>query len=163
MPLSLVRVDDRLIHGQVIAVWTRQLSPTVIVVADDDTANDDFLAEIIELAAPPGVDVEVHDLLSAAPRMVELAASPAKAFVLVKSPVAALRLRELGAPIEVLNIGGIGAAPDRRPLYKNISASEPEIAAMAQLERIGTRVQFQIVSDDTPVPFASVAPSTKEL
>src|SRR5690625_835512 len=162
MPLSLVRVDDRLIHGQVIAVWVRALNPSIIVIADDGTAADEFLAEVIELAAPPGVDVEVHTVADAVPRIIELAESPTRAFVLVRSPVSALELRKQGAPKDVLNVGGIGSAPGRKPLYRNISAGPEELAAMHELESMGTRVQLQIVADDTPVPFKNVAAQTKE-
>jgi len=157
MTLRLVRVDDRLIHGQVIAVWLRALGADTIVIADDETAADEFLAEVLELAAPPGVAVEVYPVDDAAPRIGELAEAATGTFVLMRSPATAVRLREHGVPIEVLNIGGIGAAPHRRTLYRNISASEEELAAMHRLEEMGTRVEFQIVADDSPVPFSSVA------
>jgi len=156
MTLRLVRVDDRLIHGQVIAVWLRALGAEVIVVVDDATAQDDFLREVIELAAPEGVEVEVHGVADGAQAVKELAASDIATFVLVKSPQVALQLVEAGAPIDVLNVGGMGAAAGRTPLYKNISASPEELEAMRELERRGARVELRIVADDSPTPFSSV-------
>ncbi|MBX3067361.1 MAG: PTS sugar transporter subunit IIB [Microbacteriaceae bacterium] len=158
MTLSLVRIDDRLIHGQVIAVWYRALGADVIVVADDETAADEFLSDVLVLAAPPGVNVEVYTVDDSIARIKELAESTDRAFILMRSPLAALRMVELGVPIPVLNIGGMGAATGRSSLYRNISASPAEIETMRELERKGTKVEIRIVADDPVVTFSSVAP-----
>jgi len=156
MTLKLVRVDDRLIHGQVVAIWLKALGAKRIVIVDDRTARDDFLREILELAAPSGVPVEVHDLAAGTERVKQLASDPEPVFVIMRSPVTALRLREAGVEFPLLNVGGIGAGPGRKPLYRNISASPEEREAMRQLEAMGTRVELRIVENDRPVMFASV-------
>ena len=156
MALKLVRIDDRLIHGQVVAVWLRTVGADRIVIVDDKTAHDDFLRDLMVLAAPQGVPVEVHGTAEGAQRVAEIAATSENAFVLMKSPVTALALRKAGVPIPVLNVGGMGAGPGRRSLYKNISANDEERQAMRDLEAMGTRVELRIVADDRPVPFSSV-------
>ena len=156
MTLRLVRVDDRLIHGQVVAIWLRALGAKRIVIVDDKTARDEFLREILELAAPPGVPVEVHDVAAGTERVRELATAPEPVFVIMRSPVTALRMREAGVDFPLLNVGGIGAGPGRKPLYRNISASPEEVQAMRRLEELGTRVERRIVENDRPVMFASV-------
>jgi mannose/fructose/N-acetylgalactosamine-specific phosphotransferase system component IIB len=156
MTLKLVRVDDRLIHGQVVAIWLRALGAKRIVIVDDKTARDEFLREVLMLAAPPGVPVEVHDLTTGTERVRELASDPQPVFVIMRSPVTALRMREAGVEFPLLNVGGIGAGPGRKPLYRNISASPEELDAMRQLEQLGTRVELRIVENDRPVMFASV-------
>ncbi len=156
MTLRLVRVDDRLVHGQVIAVWLRALGAAVIIVVDDATAADEFLRDVVAHAAPPGVEVEVHDTGAAVPRLKELTESPTPTLVLMKSPRTALRLRADGVEFPVVNIGGIGAGPGRRRVYKTIFASPEEMDVMRQLESLGTRVEFQIVADSRPVPLGSV-------
>jgi mannose/fructose/N-acetylgalactosamine-specific phosphotransferase system component IIB len=154
--LKLVRVDDRLIHGQVVAIWLKALGANRIVIVDDKTARDEFLREVLMLAAPPGVPVEVHDLASGTERVRELASDPQPIFVIMRSPVTALRMREAGVEFPLLNVGGIGAGPGRKPLYRNISASPEELEAMRQLEAMGTRVELRIVESDRPVMFSSV-------
>lgn len=156
MTLKLVRVDDRLIHGQVVAVWLRAVGAQRIVIVDDRTARDEFLRDLVVLAAPQGVAVEVHDVASGIARVTELAATSEEVFVLLRSPVGALQLRKAGVPFDVLNVGGIGSGPGRRPLYRNISASEEERAAMRELEGMGTRVELRIVADDRPIAFGTV-------
>jgi PTS system mannose-specific IIB component len=156
MTLKLVRVDDRLIHGQVVAIWLRTLGAKRIVIVDDKTARDEFLREILVLAAPPGVPVEVHDVAAGTERVRDLVSDPEPVFVIMRSPVTALRMREAGIDFPLLNVGGIGAGPGRKPLYRNISASPEELEAMRRLEAMGTRVELRIVENDRPVMFSSV-------
>ena len=156
MTLKLVRVDDRLIHGQVVAIWLKALGARRIVIVDDRTAADEFLREILELAAPPGVPVEVHDVERGTQRVRDLAAAPEPIFVLMRSPLTAVRLREAGVEFPLLNVGGMGAGPGRKVLYRNISASPEEIQAMRRLEEMGTTVELRIVENDRPVMFATV-------
>jgi len=156
MTLKLVRVDDRLIHGQVVAIWLKALRAERIVIVDERTAADEFLREILELAAPPGVPVEVHDVERGTQRVRDLAAAPEPIFVLMRSPLTAVRLREAGVEFPLLNVGGMGAGPGRKVLYRNISASPEEIAAMRRLEEMGTTVELRIVENDRPVMFATV-------
>lgn len=156
MSLQLVRIDDRLIHGQVVAGWLRALGARRIVVVDDATARDEFLREVITLAAPSGVPVEVLDVAAGAVRCIELAAGPEPAIVLVRSPRTVLSLRQAGVPIEVVDLGGLGAGPGRRRLHKTISVSPEELAELRQLEQLGTRVEIRIVADDRPVSLRSL-------
>lgn len=156
MGLRLVRVDDRLIHGQVVAIWLKAVGADRIIIVDDRTAKDDFLREVLELSAPRGVTVEVHDLEAGTERVRRAAADSEPVFVLMRSPMTAVRLREAGVEFPVLNVGGIGAGPDRKPLYRNISASADELAAMRRLEELGTQVELRIVADDRPVAFSSM-------
>jgi mannose/fructose/N-acetylgalactosamine-specific phosphotransferase system component IIB len=156
--LRLVRIDDRLIHGQVVAVWLRALGAGRIVIVDEATAADSFLAEVLTLAAPPGVPVEVLGLSDGAARCIDLAASPEPVIVLARTPGTVLALRQAGVPIEVVDLGGLGAGPGRRRLHKTISVSPPEMAELRELEKLGTRVEIQIVADDRPIPFRSIDP-----
>jgi mannose/fructose/N-acetylgalactosamine-specific phosphotransferase system component IIB len=154
--LRLVRVDDRLIHGQVVAVWLRAVGADRIVIVDDRVAADAFLVDVLTLAAPAGVPVEVLDVASGAARVRALADAPDVVFVLVKTPLTALALLRAGVPMDVVNLGGMGSGPGRRTLYRTISASDDERAALRDIEALGTPVEIRIAADDRPVPFASV-------
>jgi PTS system mannose-specific IIB component len=156
LSLRLVRIDDRLIHGQVVAGWLRALGAQRIVIVDDATARDEFLREVLTLAAPSGVPVEVLDLAGGAARCIELAASPEPVIVLARSPRTVLALRQASVPIEVVDLGGLGAGPGRRRLYRTISVSPDELAELRELEQLGTRVEIRIVADDRPISLSSL-------
>jgi mannose/fructose/N-acetylgalactosamine-specific phosphotransferase system component IIB len=154
--LRLVRIDDRLLHGQVVAVWLRALGAQRIVIVDDATARDEFLREVLTLAAPQGVPVEVHDVATGAARLIALAATPEPVIVLARMPRTVLELRHAGVPIEVVDLGGMGSGPGRRRLHKTISVSPDELRELRELEQMGTRVEIQIVADDRPIPLRSL-------
>ena len=156
MSLRLVRIDDRLIHGQVVAGWLRALGAQRIVIVDDATARDEFLREVLTLAAPQGVPVEVCDVAGGTVRLTQLAGTPEPVMVLARSPRTVLALRQAGVPIEVVDLGGLGAGPGRRRLHKTISISPAELQALRELELLGTRVEIQIVADDRPIEFRSL-------
>jgi len=156
--LQLVRIDDRLIHGQVVAVWLRALGSKRIVIVDDATARDEFLREVLTLAAPHGVRVEVLEVVEAAVHLMELATTPEPVMVLARSPRTVLRLRRAGVPIDVVDLGGLGAGPGRKRLHKTISVSPAELAELRELEQLGTRVEIQIVADDRPIPLRALDP-----
>jgi PTS system mannose-specific IIB component len=154
--LRLVRIDDRLIHGQVVAVWLRALGARRIVIVDDASARDEFLREVLTLAAPDGVPVEVYDVASGAARCIELAKTPEPVIVLARSPRTMLALRRAGVPIEVVDLGGMGGGPGRKRFHKTISVSPDELRELRELEELGTRVVVQIVADDRPIPLAQL-------
>jgi len=152
----LVRIDDRLIHGQVVAGWLRALGARRIVIVDDATARDEFLREVLTLAAPPGVPVEVFGLAEGAARCIELASAPEPVIVLARSPRTIVDLRQAGVPIDVVDLGGMGAGPGRRRLHRTVSVSSDELRELRELEQMGTRVEIQIVADDRPIPLRSL-------
>ncbi|MBE6083621.1 MAG: PTS sugar transporter subunit IIB, partial [Tissierellaceae bacterium] len=53
--IVLTRIDDRLIHGQVMTAWVKQTKATRIIIIDDVVAKDDFMKKVLTMAAPPGI------------------------------------------------------------------------------------------------------------
>ena len=160
MALTLVRVDDRLIHGQVAAIWLKELPARRIIIVDDATARDEFLREVIELAAPGGVEVEVLDLDRGIERLRRAESDPEPAFALFRSPFTALAIRRAGVEFPVLNVGGLGMRPGRRRIHRSVAAADDELAALHELERLGTRVEIRIVPGDRPAGLPSIGAST---
>ena len=130
MSLRLVRIDDRLIHGQVVAGWLRALGAQRIVIVDDAAARDEFLREVLSLAAPSGVPVEVLDLVGGAARCIDLAASQEPVIVLARSPRTVLALRQAGVPIEVVDLG-VDVPPEK--FVEAIARHKPQVVGMSVL------------------------------
>ena len=144
---ALVRIDDRLIHGQVMAVWSKSLGTREIVIAADDVAQDPFMQKVMKGAAPPGVAVKVFTVAEAAGYLSQ-APDLSRTIVLLKSPHTARQLYDLGFRYQHLNVGGIGAGPGRRKVYRSISASPEEMDILKGLAAAGVQVHFRIVADD---------------
>jgi mannose/fructose/N-acetylgalactosamine-specific phosphotransferase system component IIB len=157
---GLVRIDDRLIHGQVVALWVKQLQAKRIVIVDDQVAKDSFLQMVLRGAAPPGVQVEVYGVEQAAQALDRPEAECAQTIVLLKGPKTAVGLRSAGVLFETLNVGGMGAGPGRKPFYRNISATPDELEMFRQLEAQGVTVQVQIEPHGRPIAVAGLLPKS---
>jgi PTS system mannose-specific IIB component len=166
--VALVRIDDRLIHGQVVVRWLRYLDCSEILIVDNELWRDDFMHNVLRLAAPPSVRVHVAPVQQAAQHLQTLASANhdggvpddrRRALVLLRSPQAALQLFDDGFHFSQLNVGGLAAGPDSTRLYKSVSANADQIAALRELCDRGVRVYFQTVPDERAAEMSHLLPT----
>ena len=150
----LARVDDRLIHGQVMTAWMKRLPAKEIMVIDNKVAKDEFMISVLEMAAPPGVKVKVFSEKDAANILKEGLKTPT--ILLAKSPLAYRRIIEEGVELEAINLGGMGINEKRETLYKNIAASEEERNAIKECLEKGIDIKIQVIPDDKIVDVKDV-------
>lgn len=155
--LGLVRIDDRLIHGQVIAVWCKHRPFDRIVIADDGVAADAFMQEVLSLAAPPGLRVDVFSIQDSVAALNADKSHWETTMVLLKTPLAAQQLYDGGLEYRALNIGGIGSKPGRKNIFKNIAASEEEIAILKHLMDEGVEITLLTVPGEKSKAFSDLA------
>lgn len=149
--IVLTRIDDRLIHGQVMTSWLNFTGANKIMVIDDQTAADPFLKTVLKSAVPANVGLGLFDIDKAADRLLKGFKEGDKVIILVKFPKTILDLIERGVKFETLNIGGMGSRPERSKFYKNISASEDEKVYLKQIIDSGCKVGIQIIAENTVV------------
>ena len=149
--IVLTRIDDRLIHGQVVTAWVKQTKGNRIAIVDDALSKDDFMQKIMRAAAPSGISVDVYSLEAAAGYLAGEAESDERFILLVKTPQAIESLADKGIAIPSINLGGMGAKSGRSKFYRNISASEEEVACMKRLIGKGCSITMQLVPDERPV------------
>lgn len=142
----LTRIDDRLIHGQVVTAWSKITKANRIIVVDDDVSQDPFMVKVLKMAAPASFKIEVHTIADAA-EVVKGEDSGERVIILVKTPKAVLGLVNAGVCLREVNLGGMGAIQGRKQLYRNISISEEEKNDFKELIRLGLEVFVQIVPD----------------
>ena len=112
MSWALHRIDDRLIHGQVLVGWGARLDPARIWVVDDAVAASSWESDLFKEAAP-GIEVRVAGVSEAAAGHAAEALAPGSAFLLVRDLATARRLVEAGAVLEHWNVGGLHYAPGK--------------------------------------------------
>ena len=153
MSLVLVRVDDRLIHGQVLLGWGPALDPARYVVADDGLAADPFERALLEASAP-GTPVEVLGIELAAARLAALSAESGATVVLVRALPEAARLAgalgRAGALPQAINLGGLHYAPGKTRVHDVVYLDRADRAALAALADLGVRVVVQDVPATRP-------------
>ncbi len=155
MNIKLFRIDDRLIHGQVMTAWSKTTKAERIYIVDDQVVKDEFMCKVMKMAAPKGMEVDIFSIEDGAKAIQEIA-DEKPSIVLMKVPQTAAKLTEKGVTMENLNVGGMGAGPGRKKLYKNISASEEEKETLRSLAQEGVKIEFRIVPDDKGIPLSKV-------
>ena len=154
--IVLLRVDDRLIHGQVMTSWLNFTSANKIMVIDDKAAQDPFMKTVLKSAVPSNVGLGVFSIDRAADRLIKGFKAGDKVIVLVKYPKTILELMEKGVSFKYANIGGMGAGMNRKKFYKNISASEEEIEIFKKIISLGCKIEIQIIAEDAKIDIEKI-------
>lgn len=148
--IVLARIDDRLIHGQVMTAWLQYSKGNTIVIVDDETAEDDFLISILEMSIPSGIKLRVFNTEDGA-EYLKSAPENQKIIILAKRPKVFLDLLKKGVTLEKIIIGGMGANKERSRFYKNISASDEERKQLREILDMGTNAVVHIIPDQDAV------------
>lgn len=127
MGIELIRVDDRLIHGQVAIGWTRSRGINTIIVIDDATAIDRMQCQLMKMATPPGVKAYFFGVDDAVEKILNGALNNKKAMLLVKGPVELKALIDKGIAINEVNIGNQRSGDNKIQLASQMFATLVEI------------------------------------
>jgi mannose/fructose/sorbose-specific phosphotransferase system IIB component len=159
--LVLVRIDDRLIHGQVAVGWVKATTPEVIVVANDAVAADALQRNLMELATPQSLQVAICRVeeavgLCQGPRL-----AGKRVLVLFATPQDVLRAVTAGLKLARLNVGGMRFKPGKRQVLKAVSLDEEDVKTFRALQAQGIQVTVQMVPTDEPVEIEKVLAAMK--
>lgn len=153
--IVFTRVDDRLIHGQVMTGWIQYTGASKVVVIDDKVAKDMFMASIMQASMPAKIKLKILGIDDAASYL-QKDADDEKLFLLVKTPIVLAELIKKGVDIKQIGVGGMGAKADRTKLYRNIAASEEERAVLREMLEQGIDAFIQVIPDSDRVDLKSV-------
>ena len=155
--IVLARIDDRLIHGQVMTAWVQHTGGNEIVIADDKVAKDPFLCAVITGAVPKHLKAQAMTLKDAAAYLKEKVDEQERKFIiLTKGPDAYLELIQSGVNIQEINLGGMGSRQGRTKLYKNISAGQDERDMFQELTEKNVHIYIQVVPNTEKVELNKV-------
>jgi mannose/fructose/N-acetylgalactosamine-specific phosphotransferase system component IIB len=156
--IALIRVDNRLVHGQVLEAWLPALDAQGILVADDEAAGNVLARSAMALAIPPGVSFLVLRLQAAAELLRPGGKGPqaARTLVLLRDVRDAVMLHEGGVPVPRLNIGNVHFATGRRQVSGSVFLDEREVSELEQLAHAGTEVELRAVPSETPLQLADI-------
>ncbi len=156
--IALLRVDNRLLHGQILEAWVPRLHATRLVVADDEAASSPLAQAALTLAVPPELAAEVRGIRAVDWRA--LAASKEAVGVLVRELEAVARAAANGlAPAFAprVNLGNLHYAAGRRPVTPSVFLGPDDLARARSLAAAGFEVEARAVPSDPPVGLAELA------
>jgi mannose/fructose/N-acetylgalactosamine-specific phosphotransferase system component IIB len=160
--IVLVRVDDRMIHGQVAVGWTRMVGGTHIVVVDDEVAKDNTQKMLLKMATPIGVKATVLSVQDAVALLQSGKLGNDKVIIIVRGPQALLGLIEGGVSIPKVNIGNVRMTEGRERLTKEVAANAEEIASWRQLNEQGVKLEALWLPGGTATNFNQIIQSIKK-
>ena len=150
--IILYRVDDRLVHGQVVEGWVPHLHAEELAVVSDELAGDEMRRAIMRFATPEGVDLKIMTVDEAAAYLPEAQASRSKVLLLLPGLAEALALSGKGIKIPSLNIGGMHySAGKNLSIGKAIFLSEADCSALRELSSAGIAIEGRGVPSDKPL------------
>ncbi|MDE3052899.1 MAG: PTS sugar transporter subunit IIB [Gemmatimonadota bacterium] len=151
MTLALYRIDDRLIHGQVVLGWGQPLDAAFIVLVDDAIAGSEWERELYRMAVPPGMAVFFHAAAECPAVLARYRADP-RPGILLTAGVAAMRAVVDAGGVSAVNVGGIHHRADRRQRLRYVFLSPAEEQELREIAARGPVVTAQDVPSARPVP-----------
>jgi PTS system mannose-specific IIB component/fructoselysine and glucoselysine-specific PTS system IIB component len=157
VPIVLARVDDRLIHGQVVIGWGRTLGLERIILVDDDVAANDWEKDLYRMAVPDGLAVSFATTEEAATALPEWQASRLKSAILTGSLSTMARLHDAAPDVlQRINLGGIHHQPGRSERLPYVYLTDADLATLRSLGADGATVTAQDVPTAVPLPLSAI-------
>ncbi len=151
MNITLARIDDRLIHGQVTTVWSKVANAQRIIICNDEVYNDEVRRTLLRQAAPPGMKVNVVNIEKAVAVYHNPQYQDETVFYLFTRPQDALAMVRQGVKIDTLNIGGMAWRPGKKQLTKAVSLDDDDINAFHELNNLGVILDLRVVASDPSI------------
>jgi mannose/fructose/N-acetylgalactosamine-specific phosphotransferase system component IIB len=157
MSIVLCRIDDRLIHGQVVIGWGRPMGIDLIVLVDDQVATSQWEQELYRMAVAPDIEVRFVTVADAAAHMPEWQSNGKRGLVLTGDLETMATLRGLHPDvIQRINLGGIHHRPGRRERLPFLYLTDQELRSLQALEAGGAIITAQDLPTTPPVALRSL-------
>ncbi|MEO7822812.1 MAG: PTS sugar transporter subunit IIB [Gemmatimonadaceae bacterium] len=156
MAILLYRIDDRLIHGQVVVGWGQPLDIGFLVLVDDLVASSDWEKELYRMAVPPEMEICFADVGTAIRDHARYATDPRPGILIAGDISVMHRLVSGVKAIGSVNLGGIHHRAGRQEKLRYIFLTQEEERELLALESSGVEVTAQDVPGARAVPLAEI-------
>lgn len=148
MTITLVRIDDRVIHGQITTRWAKARHAHGILAIGDDIAQDDLRKKVLKAAAG-NMRLGVYSLEQAPEKIAKAKESDKKYFVISTSPQTFAKLLDAGVDLgKELNVGPMNTREGAKILGRTVAIDEEDYNAFEKIEQHGMRISFRVIPDD---------------
>jgi mannose/fructose/N-acetylgalactosamine-specific phosphotransferase system component IIB len=153
---TIIRIDDRLIHGQVLVGWGFRYSIKHLIVANDQIFQSEWEKDLLLMAAPPEFDTQVLNLNDALVYIREHETDSILSMVLVNSPGDIKVMSEIGLLVKHINVGGIHFNEGRVEYLPYLYLSEEEVTIFKELIQQGFVFECQDVPSNSKYNLAKI-------
>lgn len=151
MAIVQVRIDDRLIHGQVVGYWVPQLRVERILIVDNEIVNDETRKTSLKFGCPAQCKLSIFDAKKAADKLSHRIDEGIRVMILCRGPQPLVDLAENGYLVDHVTIGNMSTKPDAKHVHKNVFVSPEECAAFSTLADKGVKLAIQYTPVDAKI------------
>ena len=148
-----MRIDERLIHGQVATMWTNALKLTRIMVVGDDIVKNDVLKTGLKTACPHGVHLSILTAHGAARRINSGKYVGQTVLLLVKNPGVLRQLVDFDVKLPEINVGNMSTKPHSRQVAKSVAVLDKDVEDFEYLDQKGCHIYHQMVPSEPKEDF----------
>lgn len=148
MDIALLRIDSRLIHGQVAGSWSNFISSQTLIAASDAAAHDNLRKTLLLQVAPSHIKTNVLDIAKTGRVYNNPKYAGMKTMIVVESPADALALVDAGVSVKEINVGGVTYKDGMKQVSEAVYTSDADIEAYKELDRRG--ITLTIIPEPTP-------------
>ena len=148
--ITLVRVDHRLIHGQVITKWVKIAQAQKIIIVDDFLGQDEFMADIYRMAAPSGVEVAILTAEDAGQAFQNNTLGDKNIFILFKNVDMA---NKAGLKYEKIQLGGIPNEAGKKMVFTAVSLGNQDVEQLNELNKDGVEIVLQVIPEESSMTY----------
>lgn len=146
--IKLVRVDHRLLHGQVAFAWTKNVGADCILIANDEVARDDLRMAALRMAAPSGVKIVIKSIDDSVSAILSGKTDKYHLMIILESIRDADRLTSQVKDIRHVNLGGVKSEPGKKQISMAVSVSAEECEILKQMDARGIVMEIKMVPED---------------
>lgn len=147
MEVSVFRIDDRLIHGQIITAWISYADANCIVVADDKAAGDEFQQSLLKMATPKNIRLEILKVEDAIQLLKEDVKND-KVLLLVRGVKESLQMVRAGIGNGSVNVGNLNMKKGKTKILSNLWVFSEDVENFRELIKLGVKVEVRAVPND---------------
>ena len=147
--IVLTRVDNRLVHGQVATQWCGAVGANLILVANDEVADNKLRQSLMDMAAPSYAATRYWTIQKTI-ESIRKASDKQKIFIVCENPTDALRLVEGGVPLKKVSIGHMSMTEGKRQVTDSVAVDDKDVAAFAKLRALGVELEIRRVPVEAP-------------
>jgi PTS system mannose-specific IIB component/fructoselysine and glucoselysine-specific PTS system IIB component len=151
----IVRVDDRLVHGQVVVGWGQAAGLRHLVLVDDGIRASAWEQDLYRMGVPGGMDIEFASVAEAGTAFGRWRGDGSRTMLIVADVGTLARLCAV-ADVRQVQLGGIHQGPGRRERLPYVFLSDDEVQALKALEASGVEITAQDVPSRRPVPLEEI-------
>lgn len=145
-----IRIDDRLIHGQIAAAWVGHLKADRIMVVDEFAVKDKLQKMALKMACPSGIKLSILSAPKAVANINNGNYEGERVFVIIKSVKTAKDLIDSGLQVNSINVGNMSASKDTKPIKKAVNITNEEKDIFLELAEEGVEFTAQLVPTESP-------------